>query len=87
MDLYSRKIVGWAMGEYIDTALTLKALFLALLHRQPPTSLLFHSDRSVQYASADYRGALAEAALVASMSRKGNFGVLRSSSSSPYPSP
>jgi putative transposase len=72
MDLYSRKIVGWAMGEYIDTALTLKALFMALLHRQPPTSLLFHSDRGVQYASADYRGALAEAGLVASMSRKGN---------------
>jgi transposase InsO family protein len=72
MDLYSRKIVGWAMGQYIDTALILKALFMALLHRQPPTSLLFHSDRGVQYASADYRGALAQAGLVASMSRKGN---------------
>jgi len=72
MDLYSRKIVGWAMGEHIDTALILKALFMALLHRQPPASLLFHSDRGVQYASADYRGALARAGLVASMSRKGN---------------
>lgn len=72
MDLYSRKIVGWAMGEHIDTALILKALFMALLHRQPPASLLFHSDRGVQYASADYRGALAKAGLVASMSRKGN---------------
>jgi len=58
MDLCSRKIVGWAMGEHIDTALILKALFMALLHRQPPTSLLFHSDRGVQYASADYRAAL-----------------------------
>jgi transposase InsO family protein len=72
MDLYSRKIVGWAMGDHIDTALILKALSMALLHRQPPASLLFHSDRGVQYASADYRSALARAGLVASMSRKGN---------------
>jgi putative transposase len=72
MDLYSRKIVGWAMGEHIDTALILKALLMALLHRQPSASLLFHSDRGVQYASADYRSALAQAGLVASMSRKGN---------------
>ena len=72
LDLYSRKIVGWAMGEHIDTALILKALFMALLHRQPPPSLLFHSDRGVQYASTDYRTALAQAGLVASMSRKGN---------------
>jgi transposase InsO family protein len=72
MDLYSRKIVGWAMGEHIDTALILKALFMALLHRQPPASLLFHSDRGVQYASTDYRTALTQAGLVASMSRKGN---------------
>jgi putative transposase len=72
MDLYSRKIVGWAMGQHIDTALILKALFMALLQRQPPASLLFHSDRGVQYASALYRSALAQAGLVASMSRKGN---------------
>jgi putative transposase len=72
MDLYSRKIVGWAMGESIDTALILKALFMALLHRHPPANLLFHSDRGVQYASADYRAVLAQAGLVASMSRKGN---------------
>jgi putative transposase len=72
MDLYSRKIVGWAMGERIDTALILKALFMALLHRQPPANLLFHSDRGVQYASSDYRTALTQAGLVASMSRKAN---------------
>jgi transposase InsO family protein len=72
LDLYSRKVVGWAMGEHIDTALILKALFMALLHRQPPASLLFHSDRGVQYASADYRSALTQAGLVASMSRNGN---------------
>jgi putative transposase len=72
LDLYSRKIVGWAMSEHIDTALVLKALAMALLHRHPPVQLLFHSDRGVQYASADYRCALRQAGLVASMSRKGN---------------
>lgn len=72
MDLYSRKIVGWAMGERIDTALVLRALFMALTHRNPPANLLFHSDRGVQYASADYRVALTRAGLIASMSRKGN---------------
>ena len=72
LDLYSRKIVGWAMSERIDTALVLKALGMALLHRNPPRQLLLHSDRGVQYASADYRHALAQAGLVASMSRKAN---------------
>lgn len=72
MDLYSRKIIGWAMGERIDTLLILKALSMALLHRQPPANLLFHSDRGVQYASTDYRHALAQAGLTASMSRQGN---------------
>jgi transposase InsO family protein len=72
MDLYSRKIVGWAMSERIDTPLILQALAMALLHRQPPADLLFHSDRGVQYASSDYRRALAQAGLTASMSRKAN---------------
>jgi putative transposase len=72
LDLYSRKIVGWAMSERIDTALVLKALAMARLHRNPPAELLFHSDRGVQYASADYRQALEEAGFTASMSRRGN---------------
>ena len=72
LDLYSRKIVGWAMSQRIDTELVLKALGMALLHRHPPRDLLFHSDRGVQYASGDYRRTLAQAGLVASMSRKGN---------------
>ena len=72
LDLYSRRIVGWAMSERIDTELVLKALAMALLHRSPPPNLLFHSDRGVQYASADYRHALSQAGLIASMSRKGN---------------
>jgi putative transposase len=72
LDLYSRRIVGWAMSQHIDTTLVLAALAMALRHRNPPASLLFHSDRGVQYAAADYRRALAGAGLVASMSRKGN---------------
>jgi len=72
LDLYSRKIVGWAMSERIDTNLVLKALDMALVHRVPPANLLFHSDRGVQYASGDFRHALTQANLVASMSRKGN---------------
>jgi len=72
LDLYSRKIVGWAMSERIDTVLVLKALAMALLHRRPPAKLLFHTDRGVQYASGDYRQALCNAGLIASMSRRGN---------------
>jgi putative transposase len=72
LDLYSRKIVGWAMSEHIDTVLVLKALAMALLHRCPPAKLLFHTDRGVQYASGDYRRALGQAGLIASMSRRGN---------------
>ena len=70
LDLYSRRIVGWAVSPQIHTALVLRALSMALTHRQPPAGLIFHSDRGVQYASAQYRRALTTAGLVASMSRK-----------------
>lgn len=72
LDLYSRRIVGWAVSQNIDTSLVLMALSMALTHRQPPAGLIFHSDRGIQYASADYRRALATAGLTASMSRKAN---------------
>jgi transposase InsO family protein len=72
LDLYSRRIVGWAMSERIDTVFVLKALAMALLHRSPPANLLFHTDCGVQYASGDYRQALGQAGLIASMSRRGN---------------
>ena len=72
LDLYSRRIVGWAMGPNIDTALVLRALNMAVLHRQPPAQLLFHSDRGVQYASGPFRAALKKARLIPSMSRRGN---------------
>lgn len=72
LDLFSRKIVGWSMGASIDTPLVLRALTMALVHRQPPGKLLFHSDRGVQYASGPFRSALATANLTPSMSRRGN---------------
>ncbi len=72
LDLYSRKIVGWAMGPSIDAALVLNALDMAITHRTPPANLLFHSDRGVQYAAGIFRAALLKASLIPSMSRKGN---------------
>jgi putative transposase len=72
LDLFSRKIVGWAMSDAIDSTLVLKALSMALLHRDPPADLLFHTDRGVQYAAGNFRDALARAHLVPSMSRRGN---------------
>lgn len=72
LDRCSRCLVGWAMGATLDTAVPLAALLMALRQRQPGPGLIHHSDRGVQYASADYRSALAAHGLVASMSRKGN---------------
>jgi transposase InsO family protein len=72
LDLYSRRIVGWAVGQQINTALVMMALSMALVHRRPPKGLIFHSDRGVQYASGEFRQALEKARLVASMSRRGN---------------
>jgi len=72
LDLYSRKIVGWAMSPHNDTALVLAALTMALRQRPRPTNLLFHSDQGAPYASGPYRQALDRAGLQPSMSRKGN---------------
>jgi putative transposase len=72
LDRCSRCLVGWAMGATLDTAVPLAALLMALRQRQPGPGLIHHSDRGVQYASADYRSVLAAHGLVASMSRQGN---------------
>jgi putative transposase len=72
LDLYSRRLTGWAMSEHIDTELILAAWGMALTHCQPPAGLVFHSDRGAQYASHDYRHALQNSQAVSSMSRKGN---------------
>ncbi|WP_347279985.1 DDE-type integrase/transposase/recombinase [Leptolyngbya sp. FACHB-60] len=73
MDLFSRRVVGWSMAEHMRTELLLTALKAALGQRQPALSgLLFHSDRSSQYASGEYKGALQQATILGSMSRRGN---------------
>ena len=72
LDRCSRCLVGWAMGSTLDTAVPLAALMMALRQRRPRRGLIHHSDRGVQYASADYRSALADHGLIASMSRRGN---------------
>jgi transposase InsO family protein len=70
LDLFSRKVVGWAMSETIDRRLVLRALDMALLNRSAPA--LHHSDRGSQYASEDSRDMLKERGITCSMSRKGN---------------
>jgi transposase InsO family protein len=70
MDLYSRRIVGWAMRDHLRTELPLTALRMAISAQRPGAGLIHHSDRGVQYASHDYRAALAAAGITASMSRK-----------------
>ena len=72
LDLFSRRIVGWAMGETLERSLVLSALSMAVTGRQPTAGLLCHSDRGSQYASGDYQQALKNAGAVCSMSRKGN---------------
>ena len=72
IDLYSRKVVGWALEDHMRTELCLEALQRALAVRQPDAGLVHHSDRGSQYASAEYVAALDQACIVQSMSRKGN---------------
>jgi transposase InsO family protein len=71
LDLYSRKVVGWAMSAHIDSALVQEALRMALGRRGPTTGLLHHSDRGSQYACHDYQRLLATYGLRCSMSRTG----------------
>ncbi len=74
LDLFSRRIVGWSMGEAITAELACRALDMAWYSRSPgnDTGLIFHSDRGSQYASRGYTDLLAEHGIKASMSRKGN---------------
>ena len=72
LDLFSRKVVGWAMSEHMDTALVETALHMALRTRQPKDSLLHHSDQGSQYTSADYQNTLLDRNIQLSMSRVGN---------------
>jgi putative transposase len=72
IDLYSRRVVGWAMSERIDTALAMGALNMALAQRKPSRGVIHHTDRGCQYASNEYRRLLRDIGADRSMSRKGD---------------
>ena len=72
LDLFARKIVGWATSPTMPQELTLEALQVALGWRDPEAGLLHHSDRGSQYAANDYRDVLKARGITVSMSRKGN---------------
>jgi transposase InsO family protein len=72
LDLFSRRVIGWAMSETMDTALVEAALRMALLGRRPEAGLLHHSDQGSQYTSAAYLSCLTAASSQLSMSRVGN---------------
>lgn len=72
LDLYSRRVVGWAMSTRIDSELAVGALRMALTQRGQPEQLVHHSDRGSQYASREYQRWLEAHGIECSMSRRGN---------------
>jgi transposase InsO family protein len=72
LDAFSRRVIGWALGRTLQAELTMTALRMALIERQPKPGLVHHSDRGVQYASQDYTEMLKQHSATISMSRKGN---------------
>ena len=71
MDLYSRRIIGWAIDRRMTQALASRAIIKAIHLRQPPKGLVFHSDRGSQYTSSHYRKLLAQYGIRASMGSTG----------------
>lgn len=72
LDLYSRRVIGWAMGQRLTVDLAERALRMAVANRAPVAGLLHHSDRGSQYAATSYQRLLTAYGLRPSMSRKGN---------------
>ena len=72
LDLYSRLVIGWAMGQRLTGELAEHALLMALATRQPQAGLLHHSDRGSQYAATRYQHLLTTHGITPSMSRRGN---------------
>lgn len=72
LDLFSRKIVGWAMQSTMHADLVLQALMMAVWRRKPPAGLLVHSDQGTQFTGHDWQDFLKVHGLVSSMSRRGN---------------
>lgn len=73
LDLYSRIVIGWAMGHRLTVDLAERALTMALTHRKPTAGLLHHSDRGSQYAATSYQQLRTTHGITASMSRTGNY--------------
>lgn len=72
LDAYSRRCIGWALEPYLEAALAVEALRMALATRKVEAGLVHHSDRGVQYASSVYTDLLKEQGIRISMSRPGN---------------
>lgn len=72
IDLFSRRVVGWATAASLHAELACAALRMAALRRGYPADVVYHSDRGIQYASSEFRAALSELKATPSMSRKGN---------------
>lgn len=72
LDLYSRRVIGWALGRTLEAQLAVGALRVAIETRQPPPGWIHHSDRGVQYASLSYTDLLQQHGAPISMSRRGN---------------
>lgn len=72
LDLFARRIVGWAMNQCQDASLPIAALRMAYAQRKPEPGLICHTDQGSVYGSKLYRGVLDERGLRASMSRRGN---------------
>lgn len=72
LDLFSRRVVGWAAADHMRTELVLDALRMALRERQPGPGIVYHSDRGSQYASDESQKLLETNGMICSMSRKGD---------------
>ena len=72
LDLFARRVIGWALAEHLRTDLVSAAFTMAVGRRRPPTAVVHHSDRGSQYASAAYQRLLHAHGIVGSMSRAGN---------------
>ena len=72
LDLFARRVVGWAVSDRLHQELALAALRKALAIRQPPAGLIHHADRGSQYCSLDYQAELRKHGIRISMSGKGN---------------
>ena len=72
MEVYSRKIVGWSLDSSLSTELVIRALMMAVVHRNPGIGIIFHSDRGSQYTSSSFREILKNYGIVQSNSSTGN---------------